>query len=184
MNKIFIISAPSGCGKGSVIRAVRAAHPELISPVSATTRVPRTGETDGLSYYFMTVTRFMALHGEGAFAETVYLKPNFYGTLFRELEKLRDGHLITDVDVNGALAIKERYRDRAVLIMLAPPSMEELERRLRGRNDTPEAEIPLRLNRASDELAVADKFDYIVINDDLDTAVSEVLTIIQDHIMK
>lgn len=183
-NKIFVISAPSGTGKSTIVRAVRSVHPELIAPVSCTTRPPRPRERDGIDYYFRTEGEFEALKNQNAFVETVYLEPYFYGSLFSEYEKAGSSPIITDVNINGALALINRFPDRVILIMLVPPSVEELERRLRDRADTPEKEIPLRLARTSEELAAAEKFDYVVVNDDLDTAVSEVLAIIQDHIMK
>ena len=176
---LFVISAPSGCGKSTVIKAIRKAHPEFIFSVSATTRPPRPDETEGVQYHFLTEEAFLDGVTKGVFLEYIFLEPFYYGTPVSELEKRHGGVMLLDLDVNGALAVREQIPD-TVTIMLLPPSEEELERRLRGRDDTPEEDILRRLDRSKGELAKASAFDHTVVNDDLDQAVAQVLRIIED----
>lgn len=180
---LFIISAPSGCGKSTVIKAIRQCCPEFNFAVSATTRPPRPNETDGVHYFFYTESDFQCALRENKFLEHVYLDPYCYATLWSEMKKAKTGNMMLDVDVNGALAIRQRF-PAAVLIMLTPPSMKELECRLRTRGDTPEQEIALRLARAEKELAAADKFGHVIVNDVLDDTISKVLKVIQDECKK
>ena len=177
---LFVISAPSGCGKSTVIRKIREVHPEYIFSVSATTRAPRPDETDGVHYHFLTEAAFHQAQEDGLLLEYVFLEPFYYGTPISELEKRRDGVMLLDLDVHGALAVRERFPD-AVIVMLIPPSIEELERRLRGRGDTPEEDILRRLNRAKDELALADTFDHVIVNDKISQTVDAVLRIIESR---
>ncbi len=175
---LFVISAPSGCGKSTVIKTIRKDHPEYIFSVSATTRPPRPNEIDGAHYHFLTEEAFHQALGEGLLLEHVFLEPFYYGTPFLELEKHRNGVMLLDLDVHGAMAVRQRFPE-AVTIMLVPPSIEELERRLRGRGDTPEEDILRRLQRAKGELALADAFDHVIVNDKIDQTVESVLHIIE-----
>lgn len=175
---LFVISAPSGCGKSTVIKAIRHHCPEFNFAVSATTRPPRPNEVDGIHYFFYTEPDFQCALRKNDFLEHVYLDPHYYATPWSELKKSKFGHLLLDVDVNGAIAIHQRFPE-AVLIMLLPPSMEELERRLRMRGDTPNSEVVLRLTRAKKEMCTVGQFDYVIVNDDLDETISNILDIIQ-----
>ena len=180
---LFVISAPSGCGKSTVIKAICKIHPEYIFSVSVTTRPPRPEEAEGVQYYFLTENGFREAVREKRFLEYVYLEPFYYGTPASELERRHDGVMLLDLDVNGALAVREQIPE-TVIIMLLPPSADELERRLRGRGDTPEENIIRRLDRSRQELAMVPMFDYTVINDELDRAVDEVLKIIEACVEK
>lgn len=177
---LFIISAPSGCGKSTVIKKIRQQCPEINFAVSATTRPPRPDEVHGIHYFFFTESDFQCALWKNEFIEHVYLDPYYYATPWSELKNNKFGHLLLDVDVNGAIAIRRQYPE-AVLIMLLPPSMEELEHRLRLRGDTPDSEIDLRLARAKKEMDAAGKFDYVIVNDDLSETITNILDVIQSN---
>ncbi len=180
--RLFVISGPSGAGKGTLVARVRAERPGLGLTVSATTRAPRPGEVDGENYHFLDKDTFARLVDEGAFVEWAHVHGNCYGTLVSEVERNLDAgaSLILEIDVQGALAVKERFAD-AVLIFIKPPSAAELRSRLIGRGtETPET-IELRLANAERELALADQYDEVVVNDDLDTATAELSAIISRY---
>lgn len=177
---LFVISAPSGCGKSTVIKAIHKNHPEYIFSVSATTRPARPDETDGVHYHFLMEEAFHKSLREGLLLEHIFLEPFYYGTPVSELEKRYDGVMLLDLDVHGAMAVREQFLD-AVIIMLVPPSVEELERRLRSRGDTIEEDILRRLQRAKGELAMADAFDHVIVNDKIDRTVEAVLRIIESE---
>lgn len=176
--KLFVISGASGVGKGTVLGKVIAARDDLKFSVSATTRPPRKGEIEGVHYYFVTKEHFEDMIAQDAFLEYDAHMKNYYGTPAHQLEeKLVYGHVLLDIEPNGAFAVKEK-RPEAVLIFIAPPSMEELERRLRGRGDTPEEQIRIRLERAVWEMGLKNKYNYVVVNDDADRCAEEILHII------
>jgi len=178
--KLFVISGCSGVGKSTVLTEVLAARSDVRFSVSATTRPPRAGEIEGVNYYFVTHEKFRQMIEADAFVEYDDHMKNFYGTPRAQLEeKLEIGHVILDVEPVGAFNVR-RQRPDAVLIFIAPPSMEELERRLRSRGDTDEAQIKVRLERAKWEMEQSVKYDYIVINDRVDTCVDEILKIISE----
>ncbi len=178
--KLFIISGASGVGKSTVLRAVTQARGDLLFSVSATTRKPRPGEREGVSYYFVSREKFETMIAEGEFLEYDHHAGYFYGTPRKQLEEKRTrGHVILDVEPNGAFAVRDKCPD-AVLIFIMPPSMEELERRLRGRGDTAEEEITARLNRAKWEMEQREKYDYVVVNDQADACAKEILNIIAE----
>ena len=178
---LFVISGASGVGKSSILKRVMAEMPELQFSVSATSRLPREGETNGVQYFFVTEDAFRQMIAQGAFVEYDYHMNNYYGTLKSEvLNKTKVGNMILDVEPVGAMRVKEIY-PRATLIYIAPPSLEVLEQRLRARNDTPEEQIKVRQQRAAWEDSQKDKYDYIVINDVLDDAVTTVLNIISQN---
>lgn len=178
MGKLFVISGASGVGKSTVLKRVMEARKDLSFSVSATTRPPRPGEVDGQSYYFITKARFEEMIRENAFLEYDAHMGNYYGTPEGQLdEKLAKGSVILDIEPNGAFRVR-RKRDDAVLIFIAPPSVEELERRLRHRGDTSEEQIRLRLGRAQWEMEQAQQYDYLVINDRVDACVDKILNII------
>ncbi len=176
--KLFVISGASGVGKSTVLGKVMAQRSDLLFSVSATTRTARPGETEAVSYYFVSKDTFREMIDRGEFVEYDAHMNNFYGTPKGQLEeKLQRGHVILDIEPNGAFAVKKARPD-AVLIFIAPPSMEEVERRLRSRGDTPEDQIQIRLNRAQWEMEQSQKYNYIVINDRVDACANEILNII------
>lgn len=181
---LFVISGASGVGKSSILKRVMEAMPSLQFSVSATSRAPREGETNGVQYFFVTEDAFRQMISQGAFVEYDYHMNNYYGTLKSEiLNKTKQGDMILDVEPVGAMRVKEIYPE-ATLIYISPPSLEILEQRLRFRNDTPEDQIKVRRERAAWEDAQKDKYDYIVVNDVLDDAVAQVLEIIRKNTEK
>ena len=178
--KLFVISGASGVGKSTVLRLVMSARDDLRFSVSATTRRPRPGEQDGVDYYFVSKEDFETMISEDAFLEYDAHMDNYYGTPEAQLEeKLCTCSVILDVEPVGAFHVREKRPD-ATLIFIAPPSMEELERRLRTRGDTSEAQMKLRLERAIWEMEQAKKYDYTVINDQVETCSNKILQIIAD----
>lgn len=185
--KIIVLSAPSGCGKSTIIHKLlegEGALPLEFS-VSATNRAPRTGETDGVSYHFMSTEDFRDAVAAGRFIEWEEVYPGrYYGTLRSEIDnKIAAGRdVVLDIDVKGALNVKRIYGDKAVTIFILPPDVEELRRRLVGRaTDSPEV-IEQRVAKADYELGFAPQFDFRVVNEDLDEAVDEARRIITQHI--
>lgn len=182
--KLLIFSAPSGSGKSTIINWLMQEHPELNMhfSVSCTSRPPRGQEQNGVEYFFLTPEEFREKIQNDEFVEyeEVY-QDRYYGTLKSQVEKqLAAGeNVVFDVDVHGAMNIKKAYGDRALSLFIQPPSIEELRRRLNGRGtDAPEV-IEQRIARAEYELTFAEKFDTIVINDDLETAKQEALDKLQ-----
>ncbi|MEC4985235.1 MAG: guanylate kinase [Oscillatoria sp. PMC 1068.18] len=173
--KLIVLTGPSGVGKGTLVRSLLARHPELYLSISATTRKPRPGEVEGKDYYFLSREQFENLIHSDNLLEWAEYAGNYYGTpkaaVVKQIEQGKS--VILEIEVVGARQIKQTFLD-AFLIFILPPSVEELERRLRGRgNDAPEAIIK-RLKRAAEELAVADAFDLQIVNDDLEVALEEV----------
>ena len=156
--KMFVISGASGVGKGTVLARVMAARKDLTFSVSATTRPPRPGEQDGREYYFLDRARFEEMIQAGEFLEYDEHAANYYGTPRRQAEeKMERGHVLLDIEPNGAAAVK-RSAPEATLIFIMPPSIEELEHRLRSRGDTSEEQVQIRLERAKWEIAQAPKY--------------------------
>ena len=175
---IIVVSGASGVGKSTVLRKAMEIRDDLIFSVSVTTRQPRSGEVDGVHYDFITQDKFDEMERNGEFAESDNHFMKSYGTPLAQLEeKLSRGNALLDIDPNGAMQIKERYPD-ATLIFIQPPDWETLEKRLRSRADTDEAQVQKRLERARWECAQAYKYEYEVINDEVDTCVEKVLKII------
>lgn len=180
--KLFIISGASGVGKSTVLRLVMAARPQLQFSVSATTRDPRPGETDGVEYYFVPREKFLEMIENGEFLEYDDHMKNMYGTpKFQVEEKRKKGDLILDIEPKGALAVRKMLPE-AYLIFITAPSMEELERRLRSRGDTPEDQIPTRLERAKWEIAQSPQYDIVVINDTAQRCADEILKFIDSKV--
>ena len=176
--KLFIISGASGVGKSTVLKQVMTTRADLAFSVSATTRPPRPGEVEGESYYFVTRDRFDVMIAQDEFLEYDAHMGNCYGTPKAEVEqKLQKGHVILDIEPNGAFAVRAKRPD-AVLIFIAPPSLEELEQRLRGRGDTSQEQMKLRLERAGWEMQQSKAYDYIVTNDRVETCAAKILEII------
>lgn len=167
---LFVISGPSGVGKGTMVQRLLKEESLALS-VSCTTRAPRAGEVNGKSYFFMTRAEFEEKIRLGGFLEYDEHFGNYYGTprAFVE-EQLQKGSVLLEIDVVGALNVKKSFRE-AVLIFLAPPDEETLKQRLKGRDTESQKELSIRLERAAFELSQANKFDYFVINGDADQTV-------------
>lgn len=178
--KLFVLSGCSGVGKSTVLQSVMAKREDLCFSVSATTRPPRPGETDGVDYDFVSRETFDRMIAEDAFLEYDAHMKNCYGTPKKQLEeKLSRKNVILDIEPTGAFHVRQARSD-AILIFIAPPSMQELEHRLRSRGDTPEEQIRLRLERAQWELVQSEKYDYIVINDRVEACADEIIKIIAE----
>lgn len=173
---VVVIAGPSGVGKGTVTARVRAALPDAEFSVSATTRHPRAGERDGVDYRFVDDAGFDALVAGDALVEWAAYAGHRYGTPRAPLEAaLAEGRVVLlDIEVQGALQVKARLPN-ALLVFLEPPDPAELERRLRARGTDDEAAIARRMATAAAELAARDRFDLVVVNDDLDACVARVL---------
>jgi guanylate kinase len=176
---VVVISGPSGVGKGSVAKALRERRPDLRWSVSVTTRRPRPGEAWGDDYHFVSPEAFQELILEDAFLEWADVYGNRYGTLARPVEeaRARGETVLLELDVQGALAVKARIPD-SVLIFLIPPSDAHLEARLRSRRTEHEEAIQRRLAAARSEMGQRDRFDHVVLNDELHRAVDEVAAIL------
>ena len=184
-NKVVILSAPSGCGKTTILKALMARQLPLEFSVSATSRQKREGEQDGRDYYFFTPEQFREKVEQGAFLEwnEVYTG-QYYGTLLSEVDRIAQNghHVIFDVDVKGGLSIKERFGERALAVFVMPPSIEVLRQRLLNRGtETPES-VGKRLERADYEISFSKQFDYVLVNDDLETAIREAYGLIADFL--
>jgi guanylate kinase len=168
---LFILSSPSGAGKTTLKTRILEGHPELRFSVSHTTRKPRQNEVDGREYHFIDKARFVKMTEAGDFAEWAEVHGNFYGTSLHEIEMARSSHrgVVFDIDHQGARQIKAKMPG-AVSVFILPPSMTELERRLRSRASDDEATVQRRLSAARSEIEHYAFFDYLVVNDDLDEA--------------
>ena len=176
--KLFVISGASGVGKSTVLKIVMDARQDLAFSVSATTRAARPGEIDGVHYYFITKEAFEDMIEKDAFLEYDNHNKNYYGTPTGQLEdKLQQGHVLLDIEPVGAKNVRNKRND-ATLIFIMPPSMEELERRLRGRGDTPEDQIAIRLDRAKWEMEQRSWYDHVVVNDEPQACAEAILNII------
>jgi len=169
-----VVSGPSGVGKGTLVARLREWRPSLGLTVSATTRPPREGEVDGVSYYFMNDFEFARRIENGEFLEWANVHGHRYGTLRSEAERLmaQGASVVLEIDVQGGLNVRAVYPE-VVLVFIEPPSMEELERRLRGRGTEDESSIELRLANASHEMDLASLYDVRIVNDDLERATEE-----------
>lgn len=183
--KVIIVSAPSGAGKTSIVRHLLEQVPSLKFSISATTRPKRDYEIDGKDYYFLTPEQFKERLANDEFLEwqEVYAD-QFYGSLKSEVERIwSNGQaVIFDVDVLGGLNIKKFYGDEALSVFIEPPTMEELENRLKNRGTETDASLKKRLAKAEYELSFARQFDKIVLNDDLKTAQQEMIDLVQDFL--
>lgn len=176
--KVIVVSAPSGAGKTSIVRHILDYLPELSFSTSATTRAMRDGEVNGKDYHFMSVDDFKKEISNDNFLEWEEVYDNqFYGTLKSEIERIwNEGKtVIFDVDVKGGMNIKNYFGDNALSIFIEPPTIEELERRLRNRGTENNESLKKRVQKAEYELSFAPKFDKVVLNDDLDKARQEVI---------
>ena len=185
--KAILFSAPSGSGKTTIIREILKRFDCFEFSISATSRLPREGEQDGVDYYFLTPEEFERRVNEGQFLEweEVYAGTR-YGTLKSEIDRIWDnGHVIIfDVDVNGGMNIKKYFGSDALALFVMPPSIEVLEMRLRNRGTESEEAITKRLSRSAAELQMADHFDMTIVNDDLSRAVDETQRVINNYLSR
>ena len=177
---LVVFSGPSGVGKSSVIMKVREAYPSLLFSVSATTRAIRPNEMNGREYFFVSREEFEKMIAENALLEYSTYVDNYYGTPVKPIQNALDGgsDMLLDIEPIGALNVKKVF-PQAILIYIAPPSMEELACRLRARGDTSEELICERLQRAQWEMEQTQFYDYVVVNDTLDDTVEQVLEILR-----
>ena len=177
---LLVISGPSGTGKGTLIKRLMEEDPSLVFSVSATTRAPRPGEIDGVHYHFVTNEQYDQLVAENAFVEYATVHGNRYGTLRSEVyERLQRGeNVVLDIDVQGALNVIASEKEK-VSIFILPPSMKELRERLTGRGTETEEAVERRLHNAVWEISQKDKYEYKVINDDLETCLRTLQAIIE-----
>ena len=176
--KLIVLSGASGVGKGTVLNQMMKLREDLSLSVSATTRSPRPAEQEGVHYYFVTPERFREMIENDELLEYDAHMDNCYGTPWKQLEEKRShGPVILDIDPKGARIVKDKLPD-AILVFIMAPSMAELEQRLRGRNDTPEEQIQLRLQRAQWEMEQRSWYDHVVVNDDADRCAGEILSFI------
>lgn len=177
-NVLIVLSGPSGVGKGTIAKMLVEKNKNLSLSISCTTRMPRDGEVDGREYFFVTKEDFKKKINSNGFLEYSEHFENFYGTPKDfVLDKLEESDVLLEIDVNGGINVKESYPD-AVLIMLLPPSEEEIKERLIKRNTETLEKINLRMERIGYELSKKDRYDYTVINDDLNQAIKDVENII------
>lgn len=178
--KLIVISGASGVGKGTVLGIMMEKRKDLSFSVSATTRPPRPGEIDGVHYYFISREKFEDMIAAGEFLEYDAHAANYYGTPRAQAEeKQTHGPVLLDIEPKGAKQVKEKAPD-AVLIFIMPPSVQELERRLRGRGDTSEEQIQMRMERATWEMEQRVWYDHVVVNDDPERCAQEILKIIAE----
>lgn len=184
-NKVIIFSAPSGSGKSTIVSHILKLHPEMEFSVSATSRAPRGQERNGIEYHFFTADEFRKMIAEDKFVEyeEVYAG-SFYGTLKSEVQRIWDkGHVIIfDVDVKGGVNLKKYFGNKALSVFIQAPSVEELRKRLIARGTDSAEAIAKRVAKASEEMTYADKFDYILVNDDLQKAYAEAEKVVDDFL--
>jgi guanylate kinase len=186
--KIVIISAPSGAGKSTLVQHLLKNNAYRFEfSVSACSRKPRNGEIEGTHYYFMSIEDFRKKIEEDEFIEweEVY-RGQYYGTLKSEVDRIleKENNILFDVDVMGGISLKGYFKDKALAIFIKPPSIETLEERLKGRNTETEKEIQKRVRKAKHEMRYAEKFDHIIINDNLETAQKELEQLIAELLNK
>lgn len=180
---LAVVSGFSGAGKGTLMKALLERHPKQYAlSISATTRKPRPGEVHGREYFFLTEAEFCRMIEADELIEHACYVGNYYGTpkqyVFDQMEAGRD--VILEIEIQGALKVKEKFPE-TLLLFVTPPSAEELEARLRGRKTETEEVIRDRLRRAAEEAAYMDQYDYLLINDDLETCVTEMNQLIQSQ---
>lgn len=182
---LFVVSAPSGAGKTTIVKAILAKHPSMLFSVSATTRPKRETEIDRKDYFFLPRDEFERRIQAGELVEWEEIYGNLYGTLKSEVENaLGSGKsMLFDIDVKGGLSIKRKYPDDSLLIFIKPPSIEVLEARLRNRKTEDEETFKRRMARVTMEIGMAPQFDHQVVNDDLQVAIDKVDTLILARIM-
>ena len=172
-NVLMVVSGPSGVGKGTLVKRLCKERDDVVESVSCTTRLPREGEVHGREYFFITKEEFNARIQADDFLEYDNHFENFYGTPKSFVKKqLEEKSVVLEIDVNGGLSVKKAFPDCA-LVMIVPPSKEELKARLKGRSSETEEQIEKRLSRLEFELSKQELYDYVIVNDDLETALLE-----------
>ena len=181
LKKLIIITGPSGVGKGTVVKEILEKDENIWLSISATTRNPRPGEKDGENYYFLSEEKFKDMIDKNLFLEWAKFAGNYYGTLLSSVkEKIAKGLIVLlEIEVEGAKQIKDKFPD-SLSIFLLPPSKEELERRIRNRGTETEESINRRLNRANYEIESSEKFDFAIINNDVEETVNKVFNLIKN----
>lgn len=180
-NVLIVLSGPSGVGKGTIAKLLTERDNGIALSISCTTRSARTGEQHGREYFFTPKNEFLSLVNEGGFLEYSEHFENYYGTPKQfVLDKLKTNDVLLEIDVNGGLEVKKNFPS-ALLIMLAPPSVEEIRRRLLKRSTETEEKINMRMQRIDYELGKKELYDYVVVNDELEKAYQEVLEIIKNE---
>jgi guanylate kinase len=182
--KLFVVSAPSGAGKTTIIHHAIDSVPDLVLSVSHTSRLPRGGEHHGVDYFFVNTDEFRKKIEMGEFLEWAEVHGNFYGTSLKEIDNhLGDGKtVILDIDVQGAQQVRKRKLANAMYIFIEPPSMDELACRLENRGTETEESLQKRLKNAKQELTFKNQYDFVIINDQLDKAVEEFVGIIKGNL--
>lgn len=184
-HKIIIITAPSGAGKTTIVKKLLSEMPEVAFSISAATRSPRAGEVDGKDYYFLSPEEFQHRIEANEFAEyEMVYAGKYYGTLKSELQRIWDNNQypMVDIDVKGALSIKEKYHADALTIFIQPPSLDALRVRLSERGTENQDSLQERLGKARYELSFAGEFDHIVVNGDLEKAYSQVKALVENFL--
>jgi guanylate kinase len=180
MGKLLAVSGPSGVGKGTIVKTIIQRREDVVESVSCTTRPPRPGEVDGKAYFFLSHEEFQRRIKEDDFLEYDEHFGNYYGTPKSFVrETLKTKSVIMEIDVVGSLNAKKTFPE-CILVMVVPPSMDELKRRLKGRNSETDEEIENRLARMEYELSHSDIYDYIIVNDDLENAIAQLEAIIDN----
>ena len=179
--KLFVLSGPSGSGKTTIAKNIVSNINNIVFAISHTTRPMREGETNGRDYYFIDIETFTAMKRRGEFAESAEVFGNYYGTTQAEIKRaVDDGNdVLLEIDVNGANQIRNKYSD-SILIFLLAPDRDELEKRLIGRKTDSDEEIRRRLNVGNKEITEVDKYDYIIVNKDLNETLNRIGDIIQE----
>ncbi|MCT6868390.1 guanylate kinase [Apibacter sp.] len=183
--KLIIFSAPSGAGKTTIVKYLLTIFPEIAFSISCTTRPKREFEVNGKDYYFLTEKEFKEKIKNNEFIEyeEVY-EGRFYGTLHSEIERLwnQGKHVIFDIDVKGGLNLKKQFKERALAIFIAPPSLKDLEERLKNRNTENSDSLLARIQKADEELSFAKDFDVVIINDNLEKAQNKAKTLVKNFL--
>lgn len=171
---LIVVSGPSGAGKGTICDALRRQFPDIFYSISMTTRDPRPGEVDGVNYFFSTNKHFEELLEEDAFLEHAHVYDHYYGTPKKYVfDQLGQGHhVMLEIDIQGAMQVKEKY-PQGVFIYIIPPSLTVLEERLKGRGTDSQDVISGRLAKVRNELQWIDEYDYVIVNDNLENAISQ-----------
>jgi guanylate kinase len=187
MNKILIITAPSGAGKTSITKFLMEKYPLLAFSVSAATRQPRGTEKDGTDYYFISPENFKQKIQQNEFLEwEMVYEGKYYGTLKSEIDRIwSDGKVpVLDIDVKGAIHVQQQFNEGTLSLFIEPPSVAELKNRLQGRGTETEESLVARVNKAAYELSLKEHFDKIVVNEDLQKACNEASKIVEDFLSK
>jgi len=180
--KLIILSAPSGAGKSTIINALMKKDLKLEFSISACNRAPRVGEKNGVDYYFISTDEFKSNIKKDAFIEWEEVYENhFYGTFKSEIDRIerKKNHIIFDIDIAGGLNLKQQFKEQALALFIMPPSVEELERRLKLRATDSEENILKRVAKARQEIALADQFDNIIVNENIEQAIAETENLIR-----